>query len=157
MQGNFGSGGTGRAGLHERIASVQTDSTLTETRREDLASLYTNLDRFLGSLDSVNASGASTDSSRALGPNLSVVAVAEEGDGPRSAFEVTFPSAVMWALIGICMSFAISIVHERLTGTDEGLNRDVHVRLGFDYRAACDRLSTVDCSVFRPHSFAVSS
>jgi ABC-2 type transport system permease protein len=117
MQGNLGSGGTGRAALHERIASVQTDSTLTETHRGDLTSLFTNLDRFLGSLDTVNASGASTDSSRALGPNLSVVAVAEEGDGPRSAFEVTFPSAVMWALIGICMSFAISIVHERLTGT----------------------------------------
>jgi ABC-2 type transport system permease protein len=117
MQGNFGSGGTGRTALHERIASVQTDSTLTETRRGDLTSLFTSLDRFLGSLDSVNASGASTDSGRVLGPNLSVVAVAEEGDGPRSAFEVTFPSAVMWALIGICMSFAISIVHERLTGT----------------------------------------
>jgi ABC-2 type transport system permease protein len=127
MQGSFGPGGTGRTTIQERIADVTADTSLTAARREDLTSFFTNLERFLGSMDSVSrdetgAGGAggtagTADSSRALGPNLRIVAVAEEGDGPRSAFEVTFPSAMMWALIGVCMSFAISIVHERLTGT----------------------------------------
>lgn len=37
--------------------------------------------------------------------------------GPRSAFEITFPSALLWALIGISATFAVSIVKERKTGT----------------------------------------
>ena len=121
MQGSFTQDGTGRATLRDRIATVQTDTTLTSERRDDLTSLFTNLDRFLGSLDTVNTAdtraAGGADSTRAVGPNLRVTAVAEEGDGPRSAFEVTFPAAMMWALIGVCMSFAISIVQERLTGT----------------------------------------
>lgn len=119
MQGSFTGDGTGRAALRERITAVRSDTTLTAERRDDLTSLYTNLDRFLGSLDTVSTAGtgASSDTARALGPNLQITAVADEGDGPRSAFEVTFPSAMMWALIGVCMSFAISIVQERLTGT----------------------------------------
>jgi ABC-2 type transport system permease protein len=128
MQGSFGSGGTGRATIDERLAAISTDTTLTAARRENLTSFFTNLERFLGSVDSVRGAGqggaggagdaaGAADSTRSLGPNLRIVAVAEEGDGPRSAFEVTFPSAMMWALIGVCMSFAVSIVHERLTGT----------------------------------------
>lgn len=127
MQGSFGAGGVGRATIQERVAAVAADTTLTPARRENLTSFFTNLERFLGSMDSVSgaAAGATSaggapgtaDSARGLGPNLKIVAVAEEGDGPRSAFEVTFPSAMMWALIGVCMSFAVSIVHERLTGT----------------------------------------
>lgn len=121
MQGSFGADGAGRVTVQDRIAEIQTDTTLTPARRGELTSFFTSMERFLGSLDSVqNAAGApgpADSTTRALGPNLKVVAVAEEGDGPRSAFEVTFPSAMMWALIGVCMSFAISIVHERLTGT----------------------------------------
>jgi ABC-2 type transport system permease protein len=51
------------------------------------------------------------------GPNIRMVEVAEQDHGPRTAYEVTFPSALAWALIGTCMSFAISIVYERLAGT----------------------------------------
>jgi len=118
MQGGFGQGGTARASVRERIASLESDSTLAGDRRANLTSFFTNLDRFLSSLDTVNTAGsAAGDSSGAMGANLKVVAVAEQGDGPRSAFEVTFPAGILWALVGVCMSFAISIVHERLTGT----------------------------------------
>lgn len=124
MEKSYAPGGSGRVTLRGRIASVGSDSTLDSDRRASLTSFFTNLDRFLASLDTMNAAGAAgagagagTDSARGLGANLRVVAVSEEGEGPRSAFEVTFPAAVMWALVGVCMSFAISIVHERLTGT----------------------------------------
>ncbi|MGE5179711.1 MAG: ABC transporter permease [Bacteroidota bacterium] len=59
------------------------------------------------------------DSARAAqsGPRIRMVEVAESSDTPRSSFEWTFPSALAWGLIGTCMSFVISIVYERLTGT----------------------------------------
>jgi ABC-2 type transport system permease protein len=37
--------------------------------------------------------------------------------GPRSAWEITFPQAVLWALIGCTAAFAITIVTERTRGT----------------------------------------
>jgi ABC-2 type transport system permease protein len=39
-----------------------------------------------------------------------------EGE-PRSAYEITFPSAILWGLIGCIMTFAISLVTERSHGT----------------------------------------
>lgn len=61
--------------------------------------------------------GGSGKSGSEAGPNIRMVEVAEQEHGPRTAYEVTFPSALAWALIGTCMSFAISIVYERLAGT----------------------------------------
>lgn len=37
--------------------------------------------------------------------------------GPRSAFEVTFPSSMLWAIIGCVTTFACSLVNERTGGT----------------------------------------
>jgi ABC-2 type transport system permease protein len=63
-----------------------------------------------------SGSGGGSDKNEG-GPNIRMVEVAEQEHGPRTAYEVTFPSALAWALIGTCMSFAISIVYERLAGT----------------------------------------
>lgn len=45
------------------------------------------------------------------------VDVSRESIGPRSAFEVTFPSGMLWAVIGCVGVFAMSIVRERSAGT----------------------------------------
>ncbi len=110
-----------REAARERIAMLDADTTLSPLRREELTVFYNELDRFLGSLDLVErhtaAAGDTAAPPRAAGPSIRTMDMTAEAAEPRSAFEVTFPSAVMWALIGVCMSFAISIVHERLTGT----------------------------------------
>ena len=41
----------------------------------------------------------------------------EEQKGPRSAFDVTFPSAIVWGLMGVAVTFAITLVRERTQGT----------------------------------------
>jgi ABC-2 type transport system permease protein len=56
------------------------------------------------------------------GPNwlplkIDQVEVTREASGPLSAFEITFPSAVIWAFIGCVAAFAISLVTERVAGT----------------------------------------
>lgn len=48
---------------------------------------------------------------------LKVEEVVREGAGPRSAFEVTFPQAMVWAVVGSCATFAITLVRERKEGT----------------------------------------
>jgi ABC-2 type transport system permease protein len=44
-------------------------------------------------------------------------AVAREKRGPANGFEVTFPQGVMWGIIGCIMTFAVSLVSERVRGT----------------------------------------
>lgn len=38
-------------------------------------------------------------------------------EGPRSGYELAFPAAVLWGVIGCCASFAIGIAIERQAGT----------------------------------------
>lgn len=136
MQGSFGSGGPGREQIERSLARIRADSTLAPLRRSRGEALLRSLDQFMTTLDTsgmaalapgagpggsgtgVAGTDAAGDSaSDAGGPNIRVVEVAEEESGPRTAYEVTFPSSISWALIGVCMSFAVSIVYERITGT----------------------------------------
>jgi ABC-2 type transport system permease protein len=78
------------------------------------------LTRFLSSLDNfmdVSDSTMMGEQSPMQGPKISTVSVIGEADRPRTSYEVTFPSAILWALIGCASSFAVSIVTERTRGT----------------------------------------
>ncbi|HEX7078271.1 MAG TPA: ABC transporter permease [Candidatus Eisenbacteria bacterium] len=131
MQGSFGSGGLGREQIERSLERIRADTTLAPLRRSRGEAVLRSLDQFMTTLDTsgvaASAPGAGVGAARALaggdsasdagGPNIRVVEVAEEESGPRTAYEVTFPSSISWALIGVCMSFAVSIVYERITGT----------------------------------------
>ena len=117
LMGSF-TEGPGRDAIRERLASIAADTTIAATRKDELATFYRDLDHMLGSLDRVqSATPDSAARAQNAGPRIRTRDMTAETAEPRSAFEVTFPSGIMWALIGVCMSFAISIVHERLTGT----------------------------------------
>ena len=122
MRGQFSTGGSGREMIRQSLATLQTDLTRSPEERRRAAGVLNNLERFMVSLDSTEGAGdttgaAATTAAGAGGPRIKVIDITEEENGPRNAYEITFPSSVMWALIGVCMSFAISIVHERIRGT----------------------------------------
>jgi ABC-2 type transport system permease protein len=48
---------------------------------------------------------------------LEVVPITPADSRPKSSYEITFPSSMMWAVLGCVMSFALSIVLERNAGT----------------------------------------
>ena len=50
-------------------------------------------------------------------PRIDVVGVASARDRPRTAFEFSFPSGMVWGLIGCVATFALSMVRERQAGT----------------------------------------
>lgn len=128
MRGSFSSG-FGKRQIEENLDSLRTNTALDPAERVRSQAFYRSLETFLATLDSSGFGGATATGAAASrsdstgseaaggGPNIRVVEVAEEDKGPRSAFEVTFPSSIAWALIGVCMSFAISIVSERVSGT----------------------------------------
>jgi len=48
---------------------------------------------------------------------VKVTSVTNDTARPRSSFEVTFPSAILWGLMGVAATFAVGIVKERNGGT----------------------------------------
>lgn len=84
-----------------------------------LETFLSSLDRFFADADFDGAAAAG------VGPGgggmldaVRVVDVArDQQNRPRSSFEITFPSALIWGLMSVAMGFAISIVRERTQGT----------------------------------------
>jgi len=117
MRSQFGAGGSGRGMIAQSLADLKTDTSRTPEEKQRMAGVLSSLEKFMTSLDSTESQGGLKDRTATAGPNIKTVSVAEEDHGPRNAYEITFPSSVMWAMIGVCMSFAISIVNERIRGT----------------------------------------
>ena len=120
MQGQFGAGGTGRDVIERGLARARADTSRDPAERARLTRFLSTLDQFMGALDSSRVAGATpgADSVAAFtGPRMRIVPVAESEEGPRSSWEITFPSSMLWALVGVCSTFAISIVSERTRGT----------------------------------------
>jgi ABC-2 type transport system permease protein len=53
--------------------------------------------------------------------NFATLDVRREQKGPTSSFQITFPQAIIWGLLGCSATFAISIVSERKVGTFQRL------------------------------------
>lgn len=49
--------------------------------------------------------------------NVATLDVQEQREGPSNSFQITFPQAMIWAILGCTATFAISIVKERTNGT----------------------------------------
>ena len=122
---------TAFAGTQAAIGDPQRMQTLLEAERqrlgqsEDLPSeLRGTMSGFFDGLSSFYAAqppGASASNPAAAaalgGFEVRFAEVAAVDAGPRTSFEVTFPAAMLWALLGCAASFALSLVTERTTGT----------------------------------------
>lgn len=81
------------------------------------------VERFLGELDTFLAAPPPAGAPDSAGADawqplaVTTTSVQRARVGPANAFAVTFPQGVMWGLIGCVMSFAISLVSERVRGT----------------------------------------
>ena len=53
--------------------------------------------------------------------NVATVDVQREYDGPRTAFQITFPQAIIFGILSCAATFAVSIVRERTSGTFQRL------------------------------------
>ncbi|MFQ5453124.1 MAG: ABC transporter permease [Candidatus Zixiibacteriota bacterium] len=108
---------TNTEGLQKRIqasiGSLKNDTNLTTVKRTKLNKFLSSLDQFLGNFDT----SIMGNSSPFEGPKIKTVNIASSSNMPRSSYEITFPAAILWALIGCTSTFAVSIVVERTRGT----------------------------------------
>ena len=102
-----------RPKVQESLKEIESAEGIPPDQRKILTRFMGELDQFLGTVDPAGyKKGLQTDGAR-----IEVVPVTTQREGPRSAFEISFPQAILWGLIGCVAAFAISIVNERAYGT----------------------------------------
>lgn len=105
--------------LSAQRASMDSSLGMSSGHRNNLIKLFDALDSLQTDIDAVNSTG--TDSAKASGgmsgPKIDFTDVAVNTAHPRTAFEITFPQSLQWALVGTAATFGLSIVTERRRGT----------------------------------------
>jgi len=97
------------------LAQIDASQTsLPDSQQKALANFLKGLDSFLGEVD--------PQAYRERGPRLEplkiqMIPMTQRLAVPRSAYEISFPQAMLWALIACSTSFALALVRERMCGT----------------------------------------
>jgi ABC-2 type transport system permease protein len=114
LQDQFTDPKIAKANADKALAAVENAPDMDPEQKKLLKAFLGDLGKFMG-----NAKPQGLEHSPfAMESKLKKVPVLlEEENKPKSAFEVTFPSAVTWGMYGCIISFAISIVSERTKGT----------------------------------------
>ncbi len=107
--------GAMRAGLRKSIEDVER-SNAPPDQRASTARFLRSLDSTLGDMPAASsAAGGQGAQWEPLSIEQHEVAIQREG--PRNAFEITFPQGMLWGVLGCAMAFAIGFVSERTHGT----------------------------------------
>ena len=111
--GSFKDTGRTRKYVQEASKAVGEDESIPNAQKATLQAFLSSLDKVLGGIDYSGIKGGMP----LPGANVTRVNVMREGKGPSSAFAVSFPSGMLWAIIGCVVGFAQTIVRERTEGT----------------------------------------
>ena len=101
-----------RQSLQQGLAQIHATKDPKDAPTERL---LTELDRYYASGATMSPSGGGGFSMQ--GPKVESVPVQAPGAQPANPFEITFPQAILWGMLGVMSTFAISMVRERRQGT----------------------------------------
>jgi ABC-2 type transport system permease protein len=99
--------------LQKSLDDVQKNQNMDPKNKELLAEFLGHLKSFMGGVDQKFYSQGSPFQE----PKMRFTYLERDRKQPISAYEITFPQAVLWGLIGCAAGFAISLVSERTHGT----------------------------------------
>lgn len=105
--------------IDRQLAAIDSSTGLSGEQANLLKGFLTDLRGFMNTVDTgdTTAQAAAEEHAPFAGVEIEFSDVAVDRMGPRSSWEITFPQALQWALIGVCAAFAIGIVVERTRGT----------------------------------------
>jgi ABC-2 type transport system permease protein len=112
---------TDRSWMRQQIKLWQGDVKSSKTIDTGQMNLYTN---FFNSFDALLKDVNENDYKKGFDGdmlNFAKLDVSREYHGPATAFQITFPQAMLWGILMCTTTFAISIVKERTHGTFERL------------------------------------
>jgi ABC-2 type transport system permease protein len=104
------------AKMHKQVARARAQisplGAVASGQQQDVLALLSAIDRYYSSGAAPVAGGGEM-----RGPNIKSTPVFWQQNLPKSAYEISFPQAIIWALIGAITTFSISLVRERTRGT----------------------------------------
>ena len=100
-------------GINEDLQAIDTSTTLADSQKVKMKKFFGGLSEFIENFDTSMMQNNAIQE----GPKIATKEITQEREGPRSSYEITFPSAILWALIGCTSAFAVSIVTEKTKGT----------------------------------------
>lgn len=103
-----------RGEVKQAFASVEKAKNLNELDKATFRLFFGALDSFL---DRMPAAEAGKEPGGFMPVDLQIKDLSSSEGRPRSAFEITFPSSILWGIMGSVTSFAVSLVQERNRGT----------------------------------------
>jgi ABC-2 type transport system permease protein len=107
--------GAMRAGLRKSLEEANSAGA-PSGQRAPLAPFLTSLDRALSEMPAAS-SEAGGQSPKWQPLNIEQHDVTIQREGPRNAYQVTFPQGLLWGVLGCAMAFGIGFVSERTQGT----------------------------------------
>lgn len=105
----------GQHAAHDALESVKKSTDLPAAQRLVLTTFLGSLEKFLGTVDL--GADSNTNGNPMSGPKITAVDVTRRRDFPPNAFEISFPQAILWGLLGCAAAFAQTFVRERSQGT----------------------------------------
>ena len=93
---------------------IEHSRALTETEKQILLEFFARADGFVPKLVGTMSPGKNGPFG---GLKPDVVPVTKDFNEPRSAFEITFPCSILWAVLSCMLTFTMSIVAEQQEGT----------------------------------------
>jgi ABC-2 type transport system permease protein len=102
---------------------IEAARDMQPEQKKVVLKFYGDLEQFLNSVKVEGKAAENPATAKGFqGMQIDIKEVTPEDRGPRSSFEVMFPSAVLWGLMGCVTGFAISLVTERVQGTMQRLS-----------------------------------
>jgi ABC-2 type transport system permease protein len=110
--------GAMRAGLRKSLDDLDREKTPPAKEREPLARFLRSLDRVMGEMPATSSSSQGGGKEVEWQPlRVEQHDVSIHREGPRNAYEITFPQGMLWGVLGCAMAFGIGFVTERTQGT----------------------------------------
>jgi ABC-2 type transport system permease protein len=101
-------------------SEIDTSSNLTVGQRGSLKKLFGSVKEFFSEIDKdLFETDEGDDEGSSVMGEIEVESIDRERSKnyPQSPYDISFPQAILWGLIGCAATFAVSIVIERTTGT----------------------------------------
>jgi ABC-2 type transport system permease protein len=114
MQDLFADPKKAREQVHKSFEQLDRAEGLKPQQRQNLKEFLEMMEEAMGKFDPQLARKGGVGFQPVL---ITKEEVTTERTGPRSPWEVTFPSAVLWGMLGCVTGFSISLVSERVGGT----------------------------------------
>jgi len=121
LQSAFSDPASMRPDLAKLKSDVLADQNMSDQWRDSLVTLFGALDTFAGMADEAKQA-EKAETGAAGSPDISPIHirhadVVRRSSGPINAYEISFPQAIVWGIIGAAAGLAIMLVQEKSRGT----------------------------------------